>query len=75
MYLLVKKRQWTAFPTDGWHSYGNKLCPLLADYEHDFLDKRIKEGKRKLARKFSLSYRYIDDLISFNNERFKGVHF
>ena len=29
------------------------------------------ESKRKLARKFNLSYRYIDDLISFNNKRFK----
>ena len=28
-------------------------------------------GKRKLARRFNLSYRYIDDLISFNNKRFK----
>ena len=37
----------------------------------EFLDKLIKEGKRKLARKFSLSYHYIDDLISFNNTRFK----
>ena len=35
------------------------------------LDKLIKEGKRKLARRFNLSYRYIDDLISFNNKRFK----
>ena len=26
---------------------------------------------RKLARRFNLSYRYIDDLISFNNKRFK----
>ena len=31
----------------------------------------IKEGKGKLARKFNLSYRYTDDLISFNNKRFK----
>ena len=51
-------------------------APLLADlflysYENEFLDELIKEGKRKLARKFSLSYRYIDDLISFNNKRFK----
>ena len=30
----------------------------------------MKEGKRKLARKFNLSYRYIDDLVSFNNKRF-----
>ena len=49
---------------------------LLADlflysYENEFLDKLIKEGKRKLARRFNLSYRYIDDLISFNNKRFK----
>ena len=49
---------------------------LLADlflysYENEFLDKLVKEGKRKLARKFNLSYRYIDNLISFNNKRFK----
>ena len=40
-------------------------------YENEFLDKLIKEGKRKLARKFNLSYRYVDDLTSFNNNRFK----
>ena len=55
---------------------GRNCAPLLADlflcsYENEFLDKLIKEGKRKLARKFNLSYRYIDDLISFNNKRFK----
>ena len=55
---------------------GTNCAPLLADlflysYENEFLDKLIKEGKRKLARRFNLSYRYIDDLISFNNERFK----
>ena len=57
---------------------GTNCAPLLADlflysYENEFLDKLIKEGKRKLARKFNLSYRYIDDLISFNNKRFKEV--
>ena len=50
--------------------------PLLANlflysYENEVLDELIKEGKRKLARKFSLSYHYIDDLISFINKRFK----
>ena len=55
---------------------GTNCAPLLADlflysYENEFLDKFIKEGKRKLARMFNLSYRYIDDLISFNNKRFK----
>ena len=55
---------------------GTNCAPLLADlflysYENQFLDKLIKEGKRMLAKKFNLSYRYIDDLISFNNKRFK----
>ena len=50
---------------------GTNCAPLLADlflysYENEFLpDKLIKEGKRKLARRFNLSYRYIDDFISF----------
>ena len=48
---------------------GTNCPPLLADlflysYENE-------EGKRKLARKFNLSYRYTDDLISFNNKRFE----
>ena len=54
---------------------GTNCAPLLADlficsYENEFSDELIKEGKRKLARKFNLSYRYIDDLIFFNNKRF-----
>ena len=59
----------------GIHMVTN-CAPLLADlflhsYENEFLDKLIKKGKRKLARKFNPSYRYIDELISFNNKRFK----
>ena len=55
---------------------GTNCAPLLADlflysYENEFLDKLIKEGKRKLPRKFNLSYHYIDDVISFNNKKFK----
>ena len=54
---------------------GTNCAPLLADlflysYKNEFLDKLIKEGKRKLARRFNLSYHYTDDLISFN-KRFK----
>ena len=55
---------------------GTNCAPLLADfflysYENEFLNKLIKEGKtKKLARMFNFSYRYIDDLISFNNKRF-----
>ena len=57
-------------------SMGTNCAPLLADlflysYKYDFLDKLIKEGKRKPTRKFNLSYRYTDDLISFKNKRFK----
>ena len=53
---------------------GTSCAPLLADlflysYESEFLDKLVKESKRKLARKFNLSI--YDDLISFNNKRFK----
>ena len=48
---------------------GRNCAPLLADlflysYENEFLHKLIKEGKRKLARKFNPSYRYINDLVS-----------
>ena len=55
---------------------GTNCAPSLADlflysYENEFLDKLIKEGKRKLAGKFNLSCRYIDDPISFNNKIFK----
>ena len=55
---------------------GPNCVPLLAElflysYENEFLDELIKEGKRKLARKFNLSYHHIDDLIFFNNERIK----
>ena len=42
---------------------GTTCAPLLADlflysYEGEFLDKFVNEGKRKLGRKFNLSYCY-----------------
>ena len=57
-------------------SMGTNCAPLLVDlflysYENEFLDKLIKEGKRKLDRKFNISYPYIDDLTSFTNKKFK----
>ena len=44
---------------------GTNCASLLADlflysYKNEFLNKRIKEGKRKLARTFNLSYRMLD---------------
>ena len=44
---------------------------FLYSYENEFLDKLIKDSKRKFPRKFSLSYCYTDDLMSFNNKRLK----
>ena len=54
---------------------GPNCAPLLADlflysYENQFLDNMIKSGHRRLARSFNLCYRYIDDLIVFNNRKF-----
>ena len=54
---------------------GTNCAPLLADlflysYENKFLDNMIKSGHRRLARSFKLCYRYIDDLIVFNNKKF-----
>ena len=64
--------------SDKWLAFlwEQNCTPLLAHWfpysnENEFLDKLITEGKRKLARKFNLSYRYTDELISFNNKRFK----
>ena len=54
---------------------GMNCAPLLADfslysYENEFLDNMIRSGHRRLARSFNLCYRYIDDLIVFNNKKF-----
>ena len=54
---------------------GTNCAPLLADlflysYENEFLENMIKSGHRRLARSFNLCYRYIDNLIVFNNKTF-----
>ena len=54
---------------------GTNCAPLLSDlffysYENEFLDNMIRSGHRRLARSFNLCYRYIDDLIVFNNKKF-----
>ena len=53
---------------------GTNCSPLLADlflysYENEFLHNILKSGHRRLARSFNLCYRYIDDLIVFNNKK------
>ena len=54
---------------------GTNCAPLLADlflysYQNEFLNNMIKSGHRRLARSFNSCYRYIDDLIVFNNKKF-----
>ena len=54
---------------------GTNCAPLFADiflylYENEFLDDMIKSRHNRLARPFNLCYRYIDDLIVFNNKKF-----
>ena len=43
---------------------------FLYSYENEFLDNMIRGGHRRLARSFNLCYRYIDDLIVFNDSKF-----
>ena len=50
-------------------------APLLADlflylYEVDFIQGFLKNNKKKLARSFNFTFRYVDDVFSLNNSRF-----
>ena len=55
---------------------GTNCAPLLADlflysYENEFLDNMIRsEDHRRLAKSFNVCYRYIDNLILYNNMKF-----
>ena len=54
---------------------GTNCAPLLADFflysnGNVFLDNMIRNGNRRLDKSFDLCYRYIDDLIVFNNKWF-----
>ena len=54
---------------------GTNCAPLLADlflysYENKSVDNMIRSGHRRLAQSFNLCYRYINDLIVFNNKKF-----
>ena len=51
---------------------GTNCAPLLADiflysYEADFIQSLLSTGKKHLASRFNLTYRYIDDVLSINN--------
>ncbi len=55
---------------------GTDCAPVVADlflhtYEYDFLERLTKKKQLHIAKKFNLTFRYIDDLVSINNEVFE----
>ena len=63
------------FPTDNRHSYGHKLCPspsrhisvLIRSGIHRSL---LSAGRKREASQFNFKYRYIDKVLSINNQHF-----
>jgi hypothetical protein len=54
---------------------GTNCAPLLADlflysYEAEFIQKLLHEKKKSLAVSFNSTFRYIDDVLSINNNQF-----
>ena len=66
---------WTFFSTDSRHTYGYKLCSSFGRLVPLFVWGRRHTGasqekyKKKLARSFNFTLRYIDDVLSLNNSR------
>jgi hypothetical protein len=54
---------------------GTNCPPLLADlflssYEAEFVQKLLQDNNKKLAVSFNHTYRYIDDVLSINNNNY-----
>ena len=54
---------------------GTNCAPLLADlflysYEAEFIQKLLTNKQKKLAASFNFTFRYIDDVLSMNNDAF-----
>ena len=54
---------------------GTNCAPLLADlflysYEAEFIQKLLSNKQKKLAACFNFTFRYIDDVLSINNDAF-----
>ena len=57
---------------------GTNCAPLLADiflysYEADFIQSLLSSGKKHLASRFNLTYRYIDDVLSITTQNSKII--
>ena len=56
---------------------GTNCAPLLADiflysYEAEFIQSLLSTGRKQLASRFNFTYRYIDDVLSINNQEFEN---
>ena len=56
---------------------GTNCAPLLAEiflysYEEDVIQYLLSVGKKQLASRFNLTYRYIDDVLSINYQEFEN---
>ena len=56
---------------------GTKCTPLIADiilysFEAQFIQSLLSTGKKQLASRFNLTYRYIDVVLSINNLEFEN---
>ena len=56
---------------------GTNFAPLLANiflysYEADFIQSLLSMRKKQLAFRLNLTYRYIDDVLSINNQEFEN---
>ena len=56
---------------------GTNCAPLLSDiflysYEAEFIQILLSTGKKRLSSQFNFTYRYIDDVLSINNQYFEN---
>ena len=56
---------------------GKNCAPLLAhlflySYEAEFIHSLLSAGRKRLASQFNFTYRYIDDVLSINNQDFEN---
>ena len=67
---LIPKRIWYFIILVSIWSHAINLSTYPVRCRVKYRVRRIRSGHRRLARSFNLCYRYIDDLIVFNNKRF-----
>ena len=49
------------------------MLPLcLYSYQAEFIQPLLSTGKKRLASRFILTYRYINDVLSINNQKFEN---